>query len=250
MKMISVQDLRVLITGSTRGIGRALAQAFATEGAHVIVTGRDSATAASSAAEMGMGVEGLGLDVADEASVMALAAEVKQRWGRIDVLINNAGIDPHYADLRDTPTSLWQQIRQTNLDGVFFCCKYLAAPMAERGTGCVINVSSVAGSTALRKQLPYCASKGGVDQITRALAVDWAPAGVRVNGIAYGFIETELTTGMREHPHIAPRLLARTPMGRFGKIDEVAGAALFLASPSASYITGHTLMVDGGWTAG
>lgn len=246
---ISVRGLRVLITGSTRGIGRALAEAFAADGAHVIVTGRDTSVAQGAAAQIGNGATGFGLDVSTEPSVQALAEQLERADTPIDVLVNNAGIDPHYADLRQTPTEMWERIRQTNLDGVFFCCRHLATPMARRGGGCVINVSSVAGSTALRKQLPYCAAKGGVDQITRALAVDWAEAGVRVNGIGYGFIETALTSGMREHQHIAPRLLARTPMGRFGRLTEVAGAALFLASPAASFITGHTLMVDGGWTA-
>jgi gluconate 5-dehydrogenase len=247
--LISVRGLRVLITGSTRGIGLALAQAFAAEGADVIVTGRDAGAAARAAGEIGGRAMGLGVDVADEASVERLAAQVRE-LGPLDVLVNNAGIDPHYSDLRDTPTDVWERIRQTNLDGVFFCCKHMAAPMAQRGSGCVINISSVAGTVGLRKQLPYCASKGGVDQITRSLAVDWASLGVRVNGIGYGFVETELTSGMRGHEHIAPRLLARTPMARFGRIDEVAGAAIFMASSAASFVTGHTLMVDGGWTAG
>jgi gluconate 5-dehydrogenase len=102
----------------------------------------------------------------------------------------------------------------------------------------------------LRKQVPYCAAKGGVEQLTRTLALDWAPRGVRVNAIGYGFIATDLTAAMVDHPHIAPRLKARTPMGRFGEVSEVAAAAVFLASPGASYVTGHTLMVDGGWSAG
>lgn len=246
---IDVRGLCVLVTGSTRGIGRAFAAAFAAAGAQVIVTGRDAQAAQRVSSEIGAGAIGFGLDVSLEASVASLAAQLRERDVSLDVLVNNAGIDPHYADLRDTTTDMWERIRQTNLDGVFYCCRHLAAPMAERGRGCVINVSSVGGSVALRKQVPYCAAKGGVDQITRALAVDWANVGVRVNGIGYGFIETDLTSGMRDHPHIAPKLLARTPMGRFGTLDEVAGAALFLASPAASFITGHTLMVDGGWTA-
>lgn len=247
--VISVQGLRVLITGSTRGIGLALAQGFRDQGAKVVVTGRDAASALRVAQELGKGHFGYGLDVANEESVIALAKHVETDIGGIDVLINNAGIDPHYAVLQDTPTALWQEIRQTNLDGAFFCCKHLGSPMAHRKRGVIINISSVAGSGGLRKQLPYAATKGALDQITRTLAIDWAESGVRVNGIGYGFIETDLTVGMRQHGHIAPRLLARTPMNRFGRVDEVAGAAIFLASSAASFVTGHTLMVDGGWSA-
>jgi gluconate 5-dehydrogenase len=246
---LSVRGLRVLVTGSTRGIGRAIAKGFHDGGATVVITGRDGALAQRSAAELAARHLGLALDVADEASVQRVAVQVQERLGGIDVLVNNAGIDPHYALLQDTPTSTWHQIRQTNLDGLFYCCKHFGTPMADRGSGAVINISSIAGSSGLRKQLPYAATKGGVDQITRTLAIDWAETGVRVNGIGFGFIETELTVGMREHAHIAPKLLGRTPMGRFGRVGEVAGAALFLASSAASYITGHTLMVDGGWSA-
>jgi len=116
-------------------------------------------------------------------------------------------------------------------------------------SGSIINISSVAGNVALKRQVPYCASKGGVEQLTKALAYDWAEYNIRVNAIGYGFIKTDLTSGMTEHEHIAPRLLARTPLGRFGELDEVAAAAIFLAGQGASYVTGHTLMVDGGWTA-
>lgn len=245
-----VRGKTVLVTGSTRGIGRAIAEGFSAAGAIVIVTGRDAGAARSVAAELGPEHMGLGLDVAQEHSVRELADEVERRVGALDVLVNNAGINPHYAMLEDTPTELWQMMRQTNLDGVFFCCKHLATPMRRRRSGSVINISSIAGASGLRKQLPYAATKGALNQMTRTLAVDWAEFGVRVNGIGYGFVETELTEGMRGHEHISSKLLARTPMNRFGRLNEVAGAALFLAAPAASYITGHTLMVDGGWAAG
>jgi gluconate 5-dehydrogenase len=121
--------------------------------------------------------------------------------------------------------------------------------MLARGKGNIINISSIGGRIGLKRQVPYCAAKGGVEQITRSLAVDWAENGIRVNGIGYGFVETDLTAAMTTHQHLAPRLLSRIPLGRFAHVGEVAGAAVFLASPSASYITGSTIVVDGGWTA-
>lgn len=245
----SVTGLRVLVTGSTRGIGRAIAESFARSGATVVVTGRNGDTAKSVAQEIGNGCRGYALDVASEDSVKNAAGRVFADIGGIDVLINNAGIDPHYAGLEKTSTASWSEILRTNLDGVFYCCKYFSATMLADKKGSIINISSVAGKVGLKRQVPYCASKGGVEQLTKALALDWAENGIRVNGVGYGFIETDLTAGMTGHEHIAPRLLARTPMGRFGKVNEVAGAAIFLSSPSASYITGHTIMVDGGWMA-
>lgn len=246
---INVEGLRVVVTGSTRGIGCAIAGAFARHQAKVVVTGRDQHNAEAVARDIGHGAIGRPLDVASEVSVQALAGDLAREWGGIDVLINNAGIDPHYANLEDTSTDSWRQIMGTNLDGVFFCCKHLGGLMLGPGSGSIVNISSVGGKVALKKQVPYCASKGAVEQITRSLALEWAAKGIRVNGIGYGFIETDLTRSMTAHAHIAPRLLARTPMNRFGTLEEVAGAALFLASGAASFVTGHTLMVDGGWTA-
>lgn len=249
-KIISVEGLRVLVTGGTRGIGRAIAEAFSHEGASVIVTGRDAAQAGAAAAQIGTAATGYALDVASEDSVLALTRTLQDSHGGIDVLVNNAGIDPHYAYAEETSFEDWSSVLRTNLDGSFFCCKHFGSAMVARGKGgAIINISSIAGSLGLKRQAPYCASKGGVEQLTRALAMDWAERGVRVNAIGYGFIKTDLTSGMTGHPHIAPRLLARTPMNRFGELREVAGAALFLASSAASYVTGHTLMVDGGWAA-
>jgi gluconate 5-dehydrogenase len=189
------------------------------------------------------------MDVTSEADVTRARDEILARAGAIDVLVNNAGIDPHYAALEKTSNKEWDDIVAVNLTGVFRCCRRLGSPMIERKRGAIINISSIAGHVGVKRQVPYCATKGGVELLTRALASDWAEHGIRVNAIAYGFVETDLTRAVLTHPHIGPRYLARIPMGRFGQLSDVAGAAVFLASPAASYVTGHSLVVDGGWTA-
>jgi NAD(P)-dependent dehydrogenase (short-subunit alcohol dehydrogenase family) len=238
-----------LVTGGGRGIGFAIAQGLAECGAKVIVCGRNVEVLEQARDAIGNGAVAMPADVSDEAAVIALRDRVQQEYGRLDILVNNAGIDPHYGPLERTTTSEWETVLRTNLDGVFYCCKHLGGMMLPARSGAIINISSVAGQVALKRQVPYCASKGGVEQLTKALAVDWAEHGIRVNAVGYGFIKTDLTAGMTSHVHLAPKLLARVPVGRFGELSEVAGAALFLASPGASYVTGHTLMVDGGWTA-
>lgn len=238
-----------LVTGGGRGIGLAIARGLADCGAQVIVSGRNRDLLAQARAELGKDAGAETADVASEEAVLALRDRLLAQYGRIDILVNNAGIDPHYASMEKTATEEWEQVLRTNLDGVFYCCKHLGELMLPQKSGAIINISSVAGHVALKRQVPYCASKGGVEQLTKALAYDWAEHGIRVNAIGYGFIRTDLTAAMTGHQHIAPKLLARTAMGRFGEVSEVAGAAIFLASPAASYVTGHTLMVDGGWTA-
>lgn len=242
-------DKVALVTGGGRGIGFGIAQGLANCGAKVVICGRNAGVLDQARATIGGRATTAIIDVSDESAVIALRDTIGQQFGRLDILVNNAGIDPHYAPLERTDTADWEKVLNTNLNGVFYCCKHLGGLMISAKSGAIINISSVAGQVALKRQVPYCASKGGVEQLTRALAIDWAEHGIRVNAIGYGFIKTDLTSGMTEHPHIAPKLLARTPLGRFGELSEVAGAAIFLASPSASYVTGHTLMVDGGWTA-
>lgn len=238
-----------LVTGGGRGIGFAIAQGLADCGATVIVCGRNREVLEQARMTIGKDTAVMVADVSREADVEALRDRVRDDYGRLDILVNNAGIDPHYAPAERTETSEWEAVLRTNLDGVFYCCKHLGGLMLYKRSGAIINVSSIAGQVALKRQVPYCASKGGVEQLTKALAFDWAEHGIRVNAVGYGFIKTDLTAGMTSHPHLAPRLLARVPFARFGELSEVAGAAIFLASPSASYVTGHTLMVDGGWMA-
>ncbi|WP_082109186.1 SDR family NAD(P)-dependent oxidoreductase [Azospirillum thiophilum] len=241
-----------VVTGGGRGIGRSIAGGLAGFGAEIVLSGRNTATLAATAGEMdaqGAKVWWHAADVAREEEVAALLAAVLERHGRIDVLVNNAGINPTYKAAETLTREDWQPIIDINLGGVFHCCRHFGAAMVERGTGSIINISSVGGHVGLRKTLPYCAAKGGLEMMTKSLAIDWAASGVRVNSIAPGFVETDLTAGVREHEQISRRLLGQTPMGRFCGPDELIGAAVFLASAASAYVTGHSILVDGGWTA-
>lgn len=241
-----------LVTGGGQGIGRAIAEALAEHGATVVVCGRTREKLESVAAairDRGSVGHVLQMDVTSDEDVAYARDWLARELGGLDVLVNNAGIDPHYGSIEKTSMEKWNGILAVNLTGVFRCCKELGGLMLKKGGGSIVNISSIAGHIGLKRQAPYGASKGGVEQLTKSLAHDWAEHGVRVNAIAYGFVATELTAGMLEHPHIAPRLLAHIPLARFGRLDEVAGAAVFLASDAASYVTGHSLLVDGGWTA-
>lgn len=258
---MSLHDLRTLfdltgtvavVTGAGRGLGRAMAAGLAVHGAEVVLCGRTAETLAATADELtaeGAKVWWKTADVSREEDVTALLAAVLERHGRVDALVNNAGINPIYKAPERTDAADWQSIIDVNLTGVYLCCRHFGAAMVERGRGSVITISSVAGHVGLRRTLPYCAAKGGVELMTKSLALDWAPSGVRVNCIAPGYFETDLTAGMRDHAALSERLLGQTPMGRFGKAEELVGAAVFLASPASSYVTGQSIVVDGGWTA-
>ena len=250
--MFDLSGKVAVVTGGGRGIGFAISEALAQHGATVVMCGRSKETLdkAVLAIRAKSGVaHALPLDVGSDEDVARGRDWLTHELGGIDILINNAGIDPHYAYIEKTSMEAWNEIISVNLTGVFRCCKLLGGMIREKGGGSIINVSSIAGHIGLKRQVPYGASKGGVEQLTKSLAHDWAEHGVRVNAIAYGFVTTDLTEGMTTHEHIAPRLLARIPMGRFGNLEDVAGAAVFLASNASSYVTGHSLLVDGGWTA-
>jgi NAD(P)-dependent dehydrogenase (short-subunit alcohol dehydrogenase family) len=241
-----------VVTGGGRGIGRFIAGGLARAGARVVLCGRARETVEAAAAELrAEGGEALAevCDVAREEDVLRLRNAVRDRFGRLDTLVNNAGINPIYRGIEKTSLAEWSDIIGVNLTGVFLCCKYLGGMMAEAGAGSVINVSSVAGHVGLTRSVPYCASKGGVELLTKALALDWAAKGVRVNTIAPGYFATDLTAGMRDNEALSARLLERTPLGRFGGATDIAGAAVFLASDASAYMTGQSLVIDGGWLA-
>lgn len=242
----------VIVTGGGRGLGRAIAEGFAAAGAHTVLTGRTAATVEDAAAAMraaGGSAEGVVADVAQEADVEALCTGTLQRHGRIDVLVNNAGINPWYKRAEDTSLDEWRAVIDTNLTGVFLASRAAGRIMLAQGEGAIVNITSVAGRVGLARSTAYCAAKGGVELMTRELALEWAKKGVRVNAVGPGYFATDLTDGLRQNPRLADSVTARTPMGRFGAPEELVGACLFLASPAASYITGASLAVDGGWTA-
>ena len=249
MGSFDLQGLVAVVTGGGRGIGRAIAAGLAEHGAEIVLCGRTSSTLEEAAAAMPRGAMAHVADIGREADVAALRDAVLARHGRIDVLVCNAGVNPIYKGIEQTTLAEWQTVIDTNLTGTFLCCKYLGGAMAAAGRGSVICISSVAGHVGLRKSVPYCATKGGVELLVRGLALDWAAKGVRVNCIAPGYFETDLTAGMIASPSMSARLLGATPMGRFGRDADIAGAAVFLASPASAYVTGQSLLVDGGYVA-
>ena len=236
-----------VVTGAGRGIGRGIAEALARAGATVVLTGRTAATLADTESAIGATASIVVADVASEPDVVALRDAVLARHGRIDVLVNNAGINPVWRGIEKISLADWQAIIDINLTGTFLCCKYLGGAVGQGGS--VINMSSVAGHVGLTRSVPYCASKGGVEMLTKALALDWAKRGVRVNCLAPGYVDTDLTHALLSHETHGKPFLDHVPMGRFGTPREMAGAAVFLASDASAYMTGQSLVVDGGWTA-
>ena len=237
-----------IVTGGGRGIGRGMAEGLARNGATVVLSGRTKATLDEAAAFIGGDTWGHPADVSKEDNVIALRDAVLARHGKIDVLVNNAGVDPIFKVIERTSLEEWKHIIDINLTGLFLCCKYLGGAMKEGGS--VINVSSVAGHVGLVRSVPYCASKGGAELMTKALAIDWAPRNVRVNTLAPGWVDTDLTHELLTHDVHGQRMLAGTPLGRFATPRDMAGGVVFLASDASSFMTGQSLVIDGGWTAG
>jgi 2-deoxy-D-gluconate 3-dehydrogenase len=247
--MMALYDLRnkvALVTGASRGIGRGLAQALAEAGARVAVAARSEAELSSLASAIG----GLAvpMDVTRVESIGAGVERVVEELGSIDILVNNAGLGANHSAL-DVTEADWDELMAVNLKGLFFCCQAAARVMLPRGRGRIINMSSQASLVGIRDHAVYCASKGGVNQLTRVLALEWSALGVTVNAVAPTFIYTPGTKERLDQPDYLRGVLSRIPAGRVGTIDDVAGAVIYLASDAASLVTGIVLPVDGGWTA-
>ena len=241
-----------VVTGGGRGIGKSIATALALNGGKVVITGRTEDTLKQATADIrakGGDADYVVADMREEEAVVRLAANVAERFGPVHVLVNNAGVNAIYKGAEKTTLDEWNTIIGTNLTGVFLACREFGRQMLEAGRGSIINISSIGGRTGLGKTAAYCASKGGVELLSKSMALDWAQKGVRVNCVAPAYVETDLTSGLAEHPVLGPRIVGRTPMGRLGNTDEVSGAVVFLASDAASYITGESIAVDGGWTS-
>ncbi|MFP5390920.1 MAG: SDR family NAD(P)-dependent oxidoreductase [Gammaproteobacteria bacterium] len=234
-----------IVTGATQGIGLACARRLLADGARVMLMDINP-DSADVAAALGPDAASFVADVGQKADVDAMIAATLARFGRIDILVNNAGVT-HAADFLDLGEDDFDRVIRTNLKSMFLCGQAAARQMVRQQRGCIINMSSVNSQLAIPNQVPYVVSKGGINQLTRVMALSLAPHGIRVNGIAPGTILTDLARqAVLGSPEARHTILSRTPLGRCGEPEEVASVAAFLASSDASYMTGETLFVDGG----
>jgi NAD(P)-dependent dehydrogenase (short-subunit alcohol dehydrogenase family) len=248
LDQFSLNGKVAIVTGSSRGIGRAIAEGLAGAGAAVVVNGR-SAESVKTAVDGVPKSLGVVADVSKAADVDELIKKTTDKFGRIDILINNAGISPYFKPAETMKEAEWDEIIAANLKSVFLCCAAVGRVMIPQKSGRIINISSIAAQVALPRLLAYCAAKGAVDQITRVLAVEWAPHHILVNSISPGYIESDLTKGLQENPTRYEAITRQIPLRRLGKSQEIVGAAIYLCSDAASYVTGATLCIDGGWLA-
>jgi NAD(P)-dependent dehydrogenase (short-subunit alcohol dehydrogenase family) len=249
--ILSLEGKVAVVTGGTSGIGRAMSLGLAEAGADVVATGRRQQQVDETAAEIearGRKTLHMAADVCDRPSLEALLAKTLETFGKIDILINCAGRIKRTPTLT-MPEEEWTGIIDTNLTGTLRACQVFGAHMLERGYGRIVNISSLNAFVALTEVAAYAASKAAVGSLTRSLAVEWSKKGVTVNAIAPGVFRTELNAQLLDSTPRGQELLMRTPMGRFGKTEELVGVAIFLASDASSFVTGQTLVVDGGFLA-
>ena len=241
-----------IVTGAGRGIGRSVAIGLAKAGANIVVCSRTESELTEVAEEIsnsGREVLVVPCDVTRSQDIQRVINDTVQRFGVIDILLNNAGMTIK-KPAEDYSLEDWNQILSVNLTGVFLFAQAAGRQMIKQGSGKIINISSVAAKTAISGSIAYCASKGGVDMVTKGLAMEWASFGIRVNGIAPAYIETPLVKAIKEtRSDFANKVEERTPLARMGHPEEIVGAAVFLASDASSYTTGETILVDGGWVA-
>ena len=241
---------RALITGSSQGIGAALARGLADAGAAVILNGRTQATldtAAAALRDTGATADTLAFDVTDHAAVRAAVDGFEAANGPIDILINNAGMQ-HRAPLEEFPAEAFERLLQTNVASVFHVGQAVARHMISRGAGKIVNIASVQTALARPGIAPYTATKGAVANLTKGMATDWARYGLQCNAIAPGYFETPLNRALLDDPAFNDWLSKRTPAGRWGQVEELVGAAIFLSSAASSFVNGTTVYVDGGIT--
>ena len=252
MDRFDLSGRSALVTGSSRGIGRALAQGLLEAGARVVVHGRDRSRAEATAAALSETTGGettvATFDVTDAAAVDEAVSEIESAWGAPDILVNNAGIQRR-APLLEFAEQDWHDLVATNLTSVFLVGQRVGRGMAARGSGKIINVGSVQSRLARPGIAPYSATKGGIVMLTQGMCADLAPLGIQANALAPGYFATELNAALVADPEFTAWLTGRTPAGRWGEVEDLVGALVFLASPASDFVNGQVLYVDGGMTA-
>jgi NAD(P)-dependent dehydrogenase (short-subunit alcohol dehydrogenase family) len=246
-----LDDKIAAVTGASKGIGQGLARLLAGAGASVALVSRNATELEGLVAEIaaaGGNAAAFSLDVRDVGRIGGVFEEIRTRFGSIDVLVNNAGLgDNHPAE--EVTEAAWDEMMDVNLKGAFFVAQAAGRIMLAQGSGRIVNMSSQAGSVGIRDHAVYCATKGGVEQFTRVLALEWGHRGVTVNAVAPTFIRTPGTAERLDRPDYLKSVLDRIPIGRVGTIEDVAGAVIYLASAAGGMVNGEVLKVDGGWTA-
>lgn len=246
-----LDDQVAVVTGASMGIGYGLAKALANAGATVIAAARNVPRLMQLVDEIkqeGNQAEAIEMDVTDLEQIQRGFATVWEHFGRLDILVNNAGLGANHPAVSVTEAD-WDEMMDVNLKGLFFCCQAAGRIMLKQGHGRIINMSSQASVVGIRDHAVYCATKGGVNALTRVLALEWSAQGVTVNAVAPTFIYTPGTAERLDNPAYLQGVLDRLPIARVGTITDVAAAVIYLASPAGGMVTGHVLLVDGGWTA-
>ncbi|MBI5717180.1 MAG: glucose 1-dehydrogenase [Burkholderiales bacterium] len=250
-KLFDLSGRTALVTGSSAGIGFALAGGLASAGARIVLNGRNTgnlARAADALRAQGAFVLTMPFDVTDGAAVIEGVAAIEAECGAIDILVNNAGMQLR-APLEKFAEADWHRLMKTNVDSVFLVGQAVARHMIDRGRGKIINVCSVQSELGRPNIAPYTASKGAVKMLTKGMAIDWGPHGLQVNGLGPGYFKTELNQALVDNPEFTQWLVNHTPSRRWGDVQDLVGAAIFLASDASNFVNGHILYVDGGVTA-
>jgi gluconate 5-dehydrogenase len=247
-KLFDLSGRLALITGSSRGIGRAIAEGYIEAGARVVINGRDAKAVDATVKALGANAVAAPFDATNRAVVETAIGKIESDVGPIDILVNNAGMTKRMA-FTDFPEEDWRQILATNLDSVFFVTQSVARRMIPRSRGKIVNICSVMSELGRASIAPYTASKGAVKMLTKTMCAEWAKHGITANGISPGYFGTELNTALMNDEKFSAWVCARTPAERWGKVEELQGAAIFLASDASSFVNGHILFVDGGMTA-
>jgi len=250
MDLFDLTGKIALVTGASRGLGRAMAKGLAKAGADLVLCARSEADLASACREieaMGRKAVAIQVDVLSSESVERMAQRAFHEMGRVDILVNNAGVNVR-KPVVELGEEEWDLVLDTNLKGYFLVGRAIGRRMISQGGGKVINVASILGAVGLPNQVAYASSKGGVIQMTKVMALEWAPYHINVNAIAPTYFETPLVAAIRNDPERYRFIVERTPMGRWGQPEELEGVVIFLASKASDFITGQTIFIDGGWT--